>query len=263
MLPDHSILLIDLGNTRLKWCASADAGGSPAKVDAIAHAQAGAAMALRTGLQSHAWRQVWIASVGPEAVLADVERACAECLPGVPVQRARSLATCGDLRNGYDAPSQLGVDRFLALLAARARWPGERVLLASIGSAVTIDLLERDGAHAGGLIAPSSGSMHRALGDLAAQLVVDATPTGDVFARATGAGIASGCTNAVAGLVERCFNVAAAQGAIPLLVLSGGCATELAPNLSVRSLVVPFLVLDGLARYARMQSGAAGVDADR
>lgn len=261
MSPDDATLLVDIGNTRVKWCAASESAHLDS-VRAVGHAEAGFPAALRAELASRAWRHVWIASVGPADVLAEVARQCAQCLPGAAVHQARSLTTCGDLRIGYDRPSQLGVDRFLALVAARARWPGERVLLASIGSAVTVDLLERDGAHAGGLIAPSQDSMRRALGGTAAQLAVDAMPSTGVFARDTGTGIANGCALAVTGLVEHCLRAATPHDEATLLVLSGGGAAELAPRLGSPSQVVPFLVLAGLARYARLQLHEKGDDAD-
>ncbi len=253
MPTDRKILLIDLGNTRLKWCALADANGSLTGVRATPHAGVDFENALRAGLQSQPWQRIWIASVGPPDVQARVERACHELLPGVPIDYARSLAQYGGLRNGYDTPSQLGVDRFLALLAASERWPQQRVLIASIGSAVTLDLLEPDGSHAGGLIAPSPAGMRSGLAGLAPQLAVADAPAGTAFARDTASGIASGCTLAVVGLIEYCMRVAA-QDSAPVLVLSGGGAAALAPHLAMAPSVLPYLVLEGLARYARLQS---------
>ena len=254
MPTERTTLLVDIGNTRLKWRALADAEGSLVDVTALPHAADGFERALRTGLQARPWMRICIANVGPPAVLARLERACSELLPGVPLQHARSVAQCGDLRNGYDVPSQLGVDRFLALLAACERWPRQRVLLASIGSAVTLDLLEPGGAHAGGLIAPSPAAMRRALAVLAPQLALDAAVGPDTFARDTAAGIASGCTRAVIALIEQSVSTATVNGEAPLLVLSGGGAAELAPRLATRSHVWPYLVLDGLGRYARLES---------
>ncbi|MEO6064918.1 MAG: type III pantothenate kinase [Lysobacterales bacterium] len=251
MPSDQRTLLMDLGNTRLKWCALSDANGSLTGVHAIPHADADFRSALRAGLQSQLWQRIWIASVGPPDVHARIERACHELLPGVPIGYARSLAKCGGLHNGYDTPSQLGVDRFLSLLAASEHWPQQRVLIASIGSAVTVDLLEPDGRHAGGLIAPSSWAMRSALAGLAPQLAVADVQAGTAFARDTASGIASGCTLAVVGLIEHCMRVAA-HGSAPVLVLSGGGAAALAPSLPIASTVLPYLALSGLASYARL-----------
>lgn len=260
---EHTTLLVDIGNTRLKWCALADADGSADAVNAIAPADHHFEEALRTGLRARAWQQVWIANVGPPATLARLRRLCSELLPDVQLQHAHSVAQCGDLRNGYDAPAQLGVDRFLALLGACERWPGSRVMLVSIGSAVTVDLLERDGTHAGGLIAPSPAAMRKSLAGLATQLSVGEAPFTSVFARDTAAGITSGCTWALTGLIEHCVRTAISSGEPPVLVLSGGGAIELAQRLERESQVLPHLVLAGLAHYTRVHWTGANNAIDR
>jgi len=265
MSADRETLLVDLGNTRLKWCALADADGSTDGVQAIAHSGRDARAKWEACLRSRPWRSVWIASVAPPQLLARFEQSCAHWLPEQPRWHARSRGRCGDLRVGYDQPSQLGIDRFLALLAARELWPRERVLLASIGSALTLDLLEADGEHAGGLIAPSPQAMHRALAGMAPQLA-DVTPVMNEvppteFARDTAGGIASGCTFAAIGLIEHCVRAAALRGEPSMLVLTGGGAATLAPRFEARSTLVPHLVLAGLRRYAQLGSPADGADA--
>lgn len=256
MPADPETLLVDVGNTRLKWCALADADGSADGVQAIVHGEPDAASEWEACLRSRPWRSIWIASVAPPQLLARFEQACAKWLPDGSKRLARSRARYGDLRIGYDQPSQLGVDRFLSMLAARERWPRERVLLVSIGSALTIDLLEADGAHAGGLIAPSPDAMHRSLASLGPQLAhgassLNETPPAE-FARDTAAGIASGCTFAAIGLIEHCERAAAARGKPPVLVLTGGGAPALAQHLDTRTTLMPHLVLAGLRRYTQL-----------
>ena len=73
-----------------------------------------------------------------------------------------AAATSAGVRIAYAEPSRLGVDRFLALLAAHARGPGPW-LLVSAGSALTVDLLDVGGQHIGGVIAPSPEHMRAAL----------------------------------------------------------------------------------------------------
>ncbi len=258
MPPASQTLLIDLGNTRAKWCALAEADGNPDAVAAWPHREPGFEEAFREALRSCEWRQVWIASVGPPEALETVARSCRELLPGVPFRHARSQARLGAIRNGYHTPAQLGVDRFLALLAAQHRWPSRRVLVASIGSAVTLDLLEADGAHAGGVIAPSPDAMRHALAGLSARLDVKESGATATFARDSAAGIASGCTLAVAGLVERCLREATAGGEPPLLVLTGGAAAGVASRIPLDVLQVPYLALAGLACYARLERDHSG-----
>lgn len=265
MSTDRKTLLVDIGNTRLKWCALSDADGSADGVQAIAHAEGDVATEWEACLRARPWRSIWIASVAPPQLLARFEQSCAKWAPDGSRRHARSRARCGDLRIGYDQPSQLGVDRFLTLLAARGIWPRDRVLLASIGSALTIDLLEADGAHAGGLIAPSPDAMHRSLTNLAPQLA-NLTPSPDQvsqteFARDTAGGMASGCTFAAIGLIEHCERAAAVRGKPPMLVLTGGGAAALAQHLDSRATLMPHLVLAGLRRYAQLGLFDSGTDA--
>lgn len=265
MPADRDTLLVDIGNTRLKWCALDDADGSAEGVQAIAHDAGDADKAWQACLQARAWRSIRIASVAPPPVVARFEQSCAKWVPDAARTHARTHAECGDLRIGYDQPAQLGVDRFLALLAARRIWPRARVLLASIGSAFTIDLLEADGAHAGGLIAPSPNAMHRSLVNLAPQLA-SASPALDqssptVFARDTAGGIASGCTFAAIGLIEHCERAATVRGNPPMLVLAGGGAAALVQHLRAGATLMPYLVLAGLRRYAQLGLPDPGPDA--
>jgi type III pantothenate kinase len=106
-------------------------------------------------------QQIWVASVaGPEA-----DDALAQMLLqrwGVQPWFARSTARCGAVQNSYADPARMGVDRWLALLAAWQRVQG-RVCVIDAGSALTIDLLDDNGRHQGGYIIPGPTLMERAL----------------------------------------------------------------------------------------------------
>lgn len=69
------------------------------------------------------------------------------------VTRLRSEAECLGVKNGYLNPEKLGVDRWLALLAAAGICAGD-CLVIDAGSAITLDLLRADGQHLGGAILP-------------------------------------------------------------------------------------------------------------
>jgi type III pantothenate kinase len=146
------------------------------------------------------------------------------------------------------------VDRFLALLAASGRDDGPW-LLVSAGSALTVDLLQADGAHVGGLIAPMPDTMRAAL---ASRFAVLDVPAGEVldFAGDTADAIASGCAGAAIGLVERSLRQAAERlGTEPTLLLGGGAAGLFAGIAHPRVHAVPSLVLEGLAIYADAGTG--------
>jgi len=238
--------LIDAGNSRMK-CALLDAQGRRGEVIAIGHDQPGPMAALldhigRNGIGAEAW----LASV------ASVERtnAIVEALQeaGFAVFRVHARAQCGGLRIAYPQPDSLGVDRFLALLAACTRNDGPW-LIVSAGSALTVDLLGADGVHVGGLIAPMPTQMRAVLARQFAQLDLPEGHARD-FADDSADAIASGAQAAALGLVERSLRKAQERaGSMPTLLLTGGGAEFLRALEHPRTVSLPALVLDGMAAF--------------
>lgn len=242
-------LLLDLGNTRLKW-ALADA---PESVQA--QALAWEVPDLGAELVS-AWRglpvptHIYLASVAPDARREQVEAVLGECFDR-PVQRVVSQASACGVRNAYAEPSRLGVDRFLALLAAHDAGHSPCVL-AGCGTALTLDALAADGRHLGGWIAPGPALMRASL--LGATAKVRPEHPGRVVDAAdnTADAVASGCWHAAAALVERfATRIAPMLGGTPALLLGGGDAESLASLLTRPSQVQADTVLRGLAVWAR------------
>jgi type III pantothenate kinase len=159
------------------------------------------------------------------------------------------------LSNGYEHPSRLGADRWVALAGARARVlanakllgaPPRPALVAMVGTAVTVDALDAEGHFLGGLIIPGFGLMQRALEMGTAGLKV---PTGEVvdFPSNTSDALMSGGTNAIAGAIERqTRRLAARTGQAPLLLMSGGAAAKLAPITDLPFEMVETLIFEGL-----------------
>ena len=237
--------LLDVGNTRLKF-ARAGATEHPVALDT--HDAALPVRLIAHLGPAHPGDEAWIASVAPTGVSTAVEAALQAA--GYAVHRARSHARLGSLQVAYREPSRLGVDRFLALLAASRRDDGPW-LLVSAGSALTADLLQADGIHLGGLIAPMPDTMRDALAERFAALDVPRGAVAD-FAGDTGDAIASGCAQAAVGLVEHALrNAQARLGVEPMLLLGGGAADLFTDVAASRSRRAPSLVLEGLAAYAQ------------
>ena len=243
--------LFDLGNTRLKWARS-DALGE-ADVRVLAHAPdadaLGAAFAdIRAG------DRAWIASVASPAATAAVEAVLVR--RGAEVLHAITHNARAGVRIAYADPSRLGVDRFLALIAAHARAP-RAWLIASVGTALTIDLLDADGVHHGGLIAPSPTLMRESLSARAPQLPVAGGKVVD-FATDTIDALASGAIGSARALVAHSLrSVRRKLGTSPTLLITGGGADALCDGWRVRAERVPELVLRGLGVYARTARKAA------
>lgn len=240
--------LFDLGNTRLKIAPLA-AGGEPGEVVAIAHGDGDFAAAIEAALP-RGGDTAYLASVASAQATATLQEALSQRFARTVA--ARTAAEFAGLRIAYANPDKLGVDRFLALLAAHAR--GGAWLVAGVGTALTIDLLDAEGAHRGGRIAPSPALMRAALHQRARQLPEVGGDYAE-FADDTEAALASGCEGAAAALIERSLAKAAeALGAPPGLLLHGGGADALAAHLP-QAQIASHLVLRGLAQWAHRSGG--------
>ena len=238
--------LLDLGNTRLKMAPLHK--GARGEVTAMPHGDGDFEVALRAHFDAHDGDEAWLASVAPVDTTSHL-RALMQDL-GIEVQRVQARAAMGRLKNAYAEPSRLGVDRFLALLAASERNDGPW-LLASAGSALTLDLLGADGVHLGGLIAPMPAQMRSALATRFAQLDVPEGQAQD-FANDTADAIASGARAAALGVLEHGYARACEKlGRAPTVLLSGGSAELLMQAQVPNMQAMPALVLDGMARYVK------------
>jgi type III pantothenate kinase len=249
--------LFDLGNSRLKWACAADGQAGQARAFAHPGADGQPAGALSAALADAlaaalaagpAPARAVIASVGGPARTAALE-ARLDAL-GIARVRVASEAGVGGLALAYAEPATLGVDRFLALLAAHRRGPGPW-LVASVGTALTCDLLHA-GRHLGGWIAPSPTLMREAL---VARVPALDVPGGEAvaFAADTAGALASGARAAACGALEHAAAEAAdALGAAPTLLLAGGGAEALQAGLRLPARLAPSLVLEGLAAWAAL-----------
>ncbi|QSX79551.1 type III pantothenate kinase [Agrilutibacter solisilvae] len=245
--------LFDLGNTRLKCAAlvQGDAGAAVGEVFALPHAEHDLAQALAGVLPSGRIEVAHVASVADPALRVALLTALAPRCRRISL--ARTQPRLAGVRIAYAQPHKLGVDRFLALVAAHASSPAP-VLVCGVGTALTLDLVEADGRHVGGRIAPSPTLMREALHARAAQLPEEGGAY-EVFAQDTEDALASGCLGSAVALVEQTQREARARcGAEPVLLLHGGGAQALAPHLPSATLR-PSLVLEGLALWAADDRG--------
>lgn len=240
-------LLVDLGNTRLKWALHDGVGlqvGTP-----VDHSRPLAQELAAAWRGAPPLRRALVASVGRPRLEAELVQAVRTRFGVEPEFVASAAEACG-VRSAYARPEKLGVDRFVALIALHAQ-RAEAVVLASVGTALVLDALDAGGRHLGGLIAPSPVLMQQAL--LGATARVSASDAARIveIADDTEDAVRSGCWLAAASLVERFHSrIAAYLDAEPTLALAGGAAGELAPLLSRPARIEPDLVLRGLARLA-------------
>lgn len=268
-------LLVDIGNTRVKWATADVSEDGPDRtlggVRAVVHGDLAGADDP-AGLD-----QLFDAVVCSNVASPDVERAVRERFARGRMDIAWTSVVptheAGGVINAYREPAQLGPDRWAALLGAHALHPDEHVLVCGFGTATTIDLLVRDEATAGararfvgGAILPGFDLMRRALARDTARLpnIADGTiARAGPFASSTDEAIAGGIVAAQAGAVERSWREALRRSTISgtavrtRCVLAGGGAHAVAPHLALEDVdgparieVVPELVLRGLAVLA-------------
>jgi type III pantothenate kinase len=243
-------LVIDFGNTRLKWAALSKR-----------RLQAGGVFAHADGTLITELRREWTELVRVDAVLVAsvvaLEReqelsAFVHERFGLRAEFLRSPGIALGVRNAYAVPTRLGIDRFLALAAAHAEHPGARVL-ASVGTALTLDALGADGVHHGGVIVASARLMREALlagtarvGTVDGQYNEMPSDTADA--------VVTGSLYAAAGAIDRfCAAASRRLGTPPALLLTGGGADELVPLMGHAERAHD-LVLRGLALWAQAHS---------
>jgi type III pantothenate kinase len=168
------------------------------------------------------------------------------------------------LRNGYRDAAQLGVDRWHALIAARAAHPDRPLVVVTAGTATTVDGVSAEGAFIGGAIAPGLRMMYDALARGTANLPF-ASGQMVAFPDNTDDAIASGVLGCQLGLVERFVRIFRVEFGDPLVILAGGSAPQLAPFVGAGTALPAVvreenLVLRGVFMRARALAGAARDD---
>jgi type III pantothenate kinase len=253
-------LAVDVGNTRLKW-ALYDAPRPGAAL--LAH---GAEFLENIDkLAEGAWSalpppdRMLGCAVAADAIKRRVEEQMEE-LWAVPAHWVVANAGEAGIANGYDHPTRLGADRWVAMIGARHRMlaagPARPMVLAMVGTAVTVEAVDTQGNFLGGFILPGHGIMLRALESGTAGLHV---PTGEVreFPTNTSDALTSGGTFAIAGAIERMVqHVRERCGEEPRRYMTGGAGWKMSPHLAIDFELVESLIFDGLLVIAHERANA-------
>lgn len=250
------MLAVDCGNSRIKWArfaagAARDRGCADLGEREAAFAALDAALERARG---EGIARVLVANVAGPAVARRVTALVTARL-GIAPEFVRVEPAAHGIECGYREPVTLGVDRWLALIAARHELTGAFAVVGA-GTAVTFDAVATDGRHLGGLILPGIRLMHAALaahteqiGEIPPAPAVAAGP--DLLGRSTAEAVGHGSRLALAAAVDRALAVVAATLATePRLLVTGGDGEALAAWLESRAEVRADLVLEGLAVVA-------------
>ncbi|MGH8801291.1 MAG: type III pantothenate kinase [Casimicrobiaceae bacterium] len=242
--PARDVLVLDVGNSRLKWGLRGPKGW--VAQGAVANHEI-ASLALRDwqGLERPA--HVIGVNVAGEAARVRVEGQVARWR--LPIEWQHPRASANGVTNGYQDPLHLGADRWAALVAARrrelARGEARPAVVVGAGTAVTIDALDAGGRFLGGVIVPGSHLMVRSLADRTAALRTTPGRHQD-FPTTTADALASGAMLAICGAIER-MRARLGDGDSPVACyLAGGGAREIEVHLSPPVARVDNLVLEGV-----------------
>ena len=234
-------LLFDAGNTRLKWAVVEDGvwrqQGSADYTDLSALSSV-----LTTTTECH------IASVARSQQEIQINTVLAPF--AIVPKWLKSEARFSGVSNRYTNPQQLGVDRWMSLVAARQRTHAP-TLVVSVGTAMTVDALSADGEFLGGLIVPGLAMMKQALQQGTAQ-VSEVAGSWQTFPCNTADAVQSGVVAALCGAIRlQQARLSTLAGSEPTCFLTGGDAEKLLPHLDMPAEYVPALVLEGIDCVAR------------
>ena len=244
-----NVLVIDIGNSRMKWGLHGPHGWSALGV--TPNSDIGT-LALRDWHNLARPLRVVGVNVAGEAARVRVEAQLTRWRL-VPEWLTASASACG-VTNGYALPSQLGADRWASLIAAWQRsnitelFPPACVVV-NAGTAVTIDVLDAQGVFRGGLILPGVRLMLQTLAENTAALKSAPGEFRD-FPDNTADALHSGAMQAICGAVEQMRRQIDTNPAQVRVYLAGGAAMELAPHLNPPIEVVDNLVLEGVLALA-------------
>lgn len=246
------ILELDCGNSFIKWrvlsrcgevVASGVAESLPLVFASIHEQQLAPSFCRMVSVRSDEETQVLKASLSRQL--------------GVPISLARPAQSLAGVVNGYDDPLRLGLDRWLALVAAYHMGQAACLVL-DLGTAVTADFVSDAGAHLGGFICPGLALMRAQLKTHTRRIRYDEDDTVAALrapGRNTAEAVERGCLHMIRSFAEG--QVALARellGADFRLYLTGGDAACIANQFDA-ALVVPDLVFRGLALACPIQSG--------
>ncbi|GGY16006.1 type III pantothenate kinase [Paludibacterium paludis] len=233
-------LLIDAGNSRIKWGVhdgKAWVDGGVAEHDAI-------------GTLAEVWRRHAIGTTLAANVAGQSVRDAIESVAPTVVNWIGAEARRDGVTNHYRQVAEQGADRWLAVLAARARYDQD-IVVACAGTALTVEALTAEGEYLGGIILPGFRLMLGSLATGTAQL--DRAP-GEYadFPQGTSDALASGALDAMAGAIERMRRKLAERTGreLPRAILTGGDARRVAGMLAGKVDIVDNLVLEGILRVA-------------
>jgi type III pantothenate kinase len=246
------ILVIDIGNTRLKWAWLTNTGLSDQQAVVHHDAKAGMWTAALFDSPQHPSR-VLVSNVAGKEMAKTLAKLTKKLLH-IEAEFITAAQEYHGLTNGYLDPTLLGADRWLALIGAWTIAKGA-LCVVDAGTSVKVDSVDAHGQHLGGLIAPGIHMMREALmnntSDIAKAAALSTPSLAGVLANNTVGAVSRGAVFALAGMADRAAEIIEhSTGTVPRLFITGGDAGMITGIMRKHGEIVPDLVLQGLAVIA-------------
>jgi type III pantothenate kinase len=236
------ILDVDIGNSRIKW----QTRDSCRVLERGVCSSIGYLVEL---LRDHSVlpQRTRVCCVGDSAILEQLDDWLQQNqLPSL--ERAVAVPFAANVKNGYEEPQQLGVDRWLVVCAA---WHKTRraTVVADAGSAMTIDFIDASGGHCGGYIVPGIAMQQGVLlaNTQRVRFDTDLSRVALVPGRTTVSAVNNGIACMLTAMIESAaLGFSSSPNELPQLLITGGDAPVLAPLLKLPYSFEPDLVLEGI-----------------
>jgi type III pantothenate kinase len=236
-----SKLFIDRGNTALKWQVFEDGVLRDTGV-ANKNLPLGEALGQLSGLN---YSTIFVSSVGEDDFCTNLRRWAADQGHASLVFFKSVAQACG-VTNAYTEPSQLGVDRWLAMIAAHNKYPGMLCVVDS-GTALTMDFISNEGLHLGGFIVPGAELMKSSLLHNTQKITLQVTQPSGQLGKNTTAAVSLGIQQMLKAFVlQQLAEMEIKHQQKITLIMTGGHAEELAKDLSIAGWIENDLVFQGM-----------------
>lgn len=257
MVTEQHILLVDAGNTRLKWAMLR--GGQRSGQQALPYtpgmcAGQAALAGMADLLATQTIQRVVVVHVLGDDFAADLTRLCQR--KNCDLSLVKSAVNTYGIKLAYPDPAHFGADRLVGLAAARSLAAGGAAIMIDCGTAVTVDALLADGTHPGGLITPGLGLLSDALIQRTQAKHMNRSLFDDpqIFTNNTAAAIGSGCLFSLAGTIDGiCQRMQQQMTTTPLKIICGGDAARVHPLLRGDFILRPAALMDGLQAIAEYE----------
>ncbi len=247
-------LLVDIGNTRIKWAFVNDNGLLPS--EAMNHADWLTLLENSNWLIKQQVSEVIIASVANDSLIKKIT-AYAKQNWQCHSRRLSTEAAWQQLKNGYTSVEQMGVDRWLAMIAAWAlkkeankKKTDGACLVIDCGTAITVDAIDENGQHLGGHIVPGLDLLRQTLIKQTAAVRPESKTDNNLktsYANDTTGAVNHGSLSMVVDYLQNSWQRFQQQYPTATLFISGGNGALISELLGEEEAYTKELVLQGMS----------------